>query len=83
MSHDTAPAAVAHQVNPKKLALSKWTAVAPQNKEKHFLVTQVIAPLASALLIEHVEIEAINSGRRMVLPWRALTNPLVWRQGWK
>jgi tryptophan-rich hypothetical protein len=72
-----------HQVNPKKLALSKWTAVAPRNKEKHFLVTQVVAPLEPSMAIETVELEAINSGRRIELPWRELTNPLVWRQGWK
>ena len=82
---NTAPTALPtpHQVNPKKLALSKWTAVAPRNKEKHFLVTQVIAPLPPSIQIEAVELEAINSGRRFVLPWRELTNPLVWRQGWK
>lgn len=55
----------------------------PTHKEKHFLVTQVITPIAPDLPIEHVELEAINSGRRFVLPWRALTQPQVWRQGWK
>ena len=33
-----------HQLNPQKLRLSKWTAVNPQEKEKHFLVTKVIDP---------------------------------------
>ena len=79
---NTAPT-TPHQVNPKKLALSKWTAVAPRNKEKHFLVTQVLAPIEPLIAIEAVELEAINSGRRFVLHWRELTNPLVWRQGWK
>jgi len=27
-----------HYLNPKKLRLSKWTAVNPKTKEKHFLV---------------------------------------------
>jgi hypothetical protein len=29
-------------LSPKKLLHSKWTAVEPRNKEKHFLVTKVI-----------------------------------------
>ncbi|NLZ79547.1 MAG: TIGR02450 family Trp-rich protein, partial [Gammaproteobacteria bacterium] len=28
-----------HRINPKKLLHSKWTAVSPVNKEKHFMVT--------------------------------------------
>jgi tryptophan-rich hypothetical protein len=32
------------QINPAKLLLSKWTAVKPVNKEKHFLVTKLIEP---------------------------------------
>ena len=28
--------------NPKKLLLSKWTAVNPKNKERHFIVTELI-----------------------------------------
>lgn len=30
-----------HQINPKKLLHSKWTAVKPENKEKHFMVTEM------------------------------------------
>jgi tryptophan-rich hypothetical protein len=30
---------VMNKINPKKLLNSKWTAVTPMNKEKHFLVT--------------------------------------------
>ncbi|MGA1195667.1 MAG: TIGR02450 family Trp-rich protein, partial [Candidatus Latescibacterota bacterium] len=29
-------------LNPEKLYHSKWTAVKPQNKEKHFIVTKVL-----------------------------------------
>ena len=44
------------RLSPKKLLHSKWTAVVPHNKEKHFIVTQVIVPVgtrveAGALLI--------------------------------
>ena len=31
-------------LSPKKLLLSKWTAVQPLNREKHFVVVRVIEP---------------------------------------
>jgi hypothetical protein len=31
-------------LSPKKLLHTKWTAVAPRNKGKHFLVTKVVEP---------------------------------------
>ncbi len=70
------------RLNPKKLLLSKWTAVTPTNKEKHFVVTKVIEPEPPALLIEHVELEAVHSGRVTVMRWRELTDVSTWRQGW-
>ena len=30
-----------NRINPKKLFRSKWTAVSPMKKEKHFMVTEV------------------------------------------
>ncbi len=30
-----------NNINPKKLLNSKWTAVKPVNKEKHFLITEL------------------------------------------
>ena len=30
-----------NKINPAKLLNSKWTAVKPTNKEKHFLVTEI------------------------------------------
>ena len=33
-----------HQINPEKLMLSKWTAVTPTHKEKHFLVKLYFEP---------------------------------------
>ena len=34
----------ASYLNPRKLLDSKWTAVNPRNKEKHFLVTGIVDP---------------------------------------
>jgi tryptophan-rich hypothetical protein len=69
-------------LSPKKLLLSKWTAVVPTNKEKHFIVTRVVEPDPPTHGIEWVEIEAVHSGRSSVLRWRDLTDGQRWRQGW-
>ena len=70
-------------LNPKKLLLSKWTAVSPQNREKHFLVSLVIEPETTNQPIEWVELEAIISRRTQLIPWRELTDATRWRQGWQ
>ncbi len=79
------PAAVPvrrNPLSPKKLRLSKWTAVRPVKCEKHFVVVRVIEPEPPAVRIERVELEAVHSGRVLQLHWRELTDPEVWRQGW-
>ena len=72
-----------NKVNPKKLLLSKWTAVQPIAKQKHFLVTKVIAPEDPNEKIEFVEIEAIYSKKVRQIAWRELMNSEDWLQGWK
>jgi len=69
-------------LSPKKLLHTKWTAVAPRNKEKHFLVTKVIEPLPPGSPVVSVEIEAVYSKRTRVIAWRELKNELQWRRGW-
>lgn len=75
--------AAGSRLNPKKLLLSKWTAVAPRDKEKHFLVIRLIPAKLPALQIEMVELEAVHSRRSFLLPWRELANQDHWLQGWK
>ena len=70
------------RLNPKKLLLSKWTAVTPTNKEKHFVVTKVIEPEPPELRVELVELEAVHSRRSAVIPWRSLTDVAKWQHGW-
>ncbi|AWW45951.1 TIGR02450 family Trp-rich protein [Polynucleobacter paneuropaeus] len=71
-------------LSPKKLYLSKWTAVQPQNKEKHFLVSKVIySDPQQELIAESVELEAVFSKKIRVIPWRELTDSDCWLQGWK
>ncbi|MGO1500784.1 MAG: TIGR02450 family Trp-rich protein [Marinobacter sp.] len=50
--------------NPKKLLNSKWTAVNPVNKEKHFLVTE---------LEINEEDNVVTEGFHPISPYRAYT----------
>ena len=67
-------------VNPKKLLNSKWTAVNPQNKEKHFLVVEV--QYDEDQTVVSCAIEAIYSKQQQAIEWLDLKNNKLWRQGW-
>ena len=69
-------------LNPKKLLLSKWTAVTPVAKQKHFLVSRMIQPELPTDPVELVEIESVFPKETQVIPWRNLQDADVWRQGW-
>lgn len=69
-------------LNPKKLLLTKWTAVKPTHKRKHFLVSKVILPELSEAAIEFVELEAVFDKSIQVIAWRDLKNAEIWLQGW-
>ena len=69
-------------LNPKKLRLTKWTAVKPIAKQKHFLVSRVIQPEVETDPVELVEIESVFSKATQIIKWRELQNDEVWRQGW-
>jgi len=71
-----------NRLSPKKLLLTKWTAVQSIAKQKHFLVSKVIAPELPSEKIEFVEIEAVYSKKTTVIAWRDLTNNQIWLQGW-
>jgi len=68
-------------LNPEKLHLSKWTAVTPQNKEKHFVVTRVIKDDTGR--VQDVEIEAVLTKNTRQLAWRALKDESQWLVGWQ
>jgi tryptophan-rich hypothetical protein len=69
-------------VDPKKLLLSKWTAVKPVAREKHFVVTRVIEPAEPGGPVTFVEIEAVHSRRVRTIDWRELRDAGTWHQGW-
>lgn len=73
-------AAELNQINPRKLANSKWTAVHPQNREKHFMVTGVIFDEKG--LVTTCTLEAVLSRRELEIDWRDLKQAEQWQQGW-
>lgn len=78
----TAMQAIKARLNPRKLLRSKWTAVTPVNKEKHFMITKLIIPDPETQVVEAVELEAVMTRRKQVLAWRSLQDVDTWKQGW-
>ncbi|KJH66826.1 MULTISPECIES: TIGR02450 family Trp-rich protein [Chromobacterium] len=74
--------ATTRRLNPEKLLLSKWTAAAPRNREKHFLVVALGRPAPDAP-VETVTLEAVHSRRRQTMAWQALRDTDQWLQGWQ
>jgi tryptophan-rich hypothetical protein len=70
-------------LHPKKLLLTKWTAVTPIGRNKHFLVSKVIQPDPPAVAIEWIEIEAVLSKTVTRIAWRELKDQTRWLQGWR
>lgn len=68
--------------NSKKLLNSKWTAVTPINKEKHFIVTRLILPEVPIQAVEFIELEAVYSKRTQLLAWQQLNDSSLFIQGW-
>lgn len=69
-----------HQINPKKLSLSKWTAVNPVDREKHFLVAAISFDEEGKVL--SCVLEAVISKREIAIDWRQLRDAKQWQQGW-
>ena len=68
-----------NQISPRKRHESKWTTLDPQNKEKQFMVVEVLKEeevTASCVL------EVVYSKHPMRIPWRELKNSICWRMGW-
>ncbi|SBS25631.1 hypothetical protein MAQ5080_00315 [Marinomonas aquimarina] len=68
------------KLNPNKLLLSKWTSAAPKNKEKHFIVTELIRDEDNTVI--DVTLEAVYTKNVYQFPWQTLLDDL-WQQGWK
>lgn len=70
-----------NRINPRKLLLSKWTAAHPQNRERHFLVTELFRDEEGTVL--DVELQAVLTKRSERLSWQTLKDSDTWQTGWK
>jgi tryptophan-rich conserved hypothetical protein len=70
-----------NQINPAKLRNSKWTAVKPIHREKHFLVSDV--EYDEEGVVVSCIIESVLSKKEYPIDWRELKSGEKWRQGWK
>jgi len=70
-----------HKINPNKLLLSKWTSKSPKQKEKHFIVTELIRDEQETVV--ECQLEAVINKSQYTLPWQNLTSEEDWLQGWK
>lgn len=71
-----------NRINPKKLLNSKWTAVAPVNREKHFVVVKVELDEDELDVVDCV-LEAVMTRRQRHIDWQELKNEGQWRFGWQ
>jgi tryptophan-rich hypothetical protein len=69
-----------NELNIKKLQNSKWTAVVPKKKEKHFIVTEV--EYNEEGQITSCQIEAVYSKRQEYINWQDLKLKHLWKPGW-
>jgi tryptophan-rich hypothetical protein len=67
-------------INPQKLLLSKWTAVTPANKEKHFLVTRLIKDEQEVVIA--CILEAVINHNEYEIAWNLLKDNTIWQMGW-
>ena len=70
-----------NRISPKKLLHSKWTAVRPVRREKHFVVIKVRRDDAG--IVTSCVLEAVHSRRETELDWRDLKDAERWRVGWR
>lgn len=61
--------------------LSKWTALSPTGKQKHFIVTNVVRDEENQ--IAFCELEAVINRKATVIDWRELKDDGCWAMGWK
>ncbi|WP_394754151.1 TIGR02450 family Trp-rich protein [Crenothrix sp.] len=70
-----------NKINPNKLLLSKWTAIAPKQKERHFIVTKLTRSENEEIMT--CELEAVITKNVYETDWRELKNSSCWLMGWR
>ena len=69
-------------VNRKKINQSKWTAITPIKKEKHFVVSEVSYNPDNEQIIDFIIITSVLSNSNYKLDIKDLEDKLKWSQGW-
>ena len=69
-------------VNLKKIVGSKWTAVLPENREKHFIVLDWERD-ENDQPTDRIQLEAILTGTVRLLHHKALAEQEEWLIGWR
>jgi tryptophan-rich hypothetical protein len=67
-------------LNTKKLLNSKWTAVTPKRKEKHFIILET--EFDENGVVMRCLMQAVITKREFEIEWRDLKNTQQWRAGW-
>lgn len=70
-----------NQINPEKLLHSKWTALKPENKELHFIVTKLLRNDDEKIIA--CELEAVINKNSYDINWLQLKESSNWIFGWK
>ncbi|ARD44636.1 TIGR02450 family Trp-rich protein [Colwellia sp. PAMC 21821] len=70
-----------NRVNPKVLLHSKWTKLSVENREKHFVITQVEFDEQKNVI--ECLITAVINNSEYAINWRDLKEPKLWRFGWQ
>ncbi len=65
-----------NQINPHKLLRSKWTAVTPRQKERHFMVTKLIRAENEEIIA--CELEAVINNNLYEMDWKELKG-VLWK----
>jgi tryptophan-rich hypothetical protein len=71
-----------NQINPRKLLLSKWTALHPTKKRRHFMVTKLILSPDNEIIIG-CELEAVIDKSIAEIDWKQLKEATSWQMGWR
>lgn len=69
-----------NKINPKKLLHSKWTAITPKDKEKHFIVSDLEYDQDNFVI--KCVIEAVLTKKQQEINWKDLLDSENWKQGW-
>ena len=70
-----------NRINPNKLLLSKWSAVNPEKKERHFIVSELIRDENEVIIA--CKLESVLSKTLYEIDWKVLKDRENWLMGWK